>query len=105
MKHVTIDDIKRRMKSLKRMNENSSASNISAFSRGAYTTIKNGKVDDIKKVLESAVNNSQEFPATLYVDLFDSVLENGKIQDVRYAGNLLESAPVKVRDGKDGKLL
>lgn len=100
MKHVTIDDIKRRMKSLKRMNENSSASNISAFSRGAYTTIKNGKVDDIKKVLESAVNNSQEFPATLYVDLFDSVLENGKIQDVRYAGNLLESAPVKVRDGK-----
>lgn len=100
MRHVTINDIKQRMKSLKRMNENSNVTSIESFSKGAYNAISKRNVNDIKRILESAVNNSQEYPARLYVDLFEAVTENGKMQDIKYAGNLLEDAPLKVRDGK-----
>lgn len=100
MRHVTINDIKQRMKSLKRMNENSNVASIESFSKGAYNAISKRNVNDIKRILESAVNNSQEYPARLYVDLFEAVTESGKMQDIKYAGNLLEDAPLKVRDGK-----
>lgn len=100
MRHVTINDIKQRMKSLKRMNENSNVASIESFSKGAYNAISKKNVNDIKRILESAVNNSQEYPARLYVDLFEAVTESGKMQDIKYAGNLLEDAPLKVRDGK-----
>lgn len=100
MRHVTINDIKQRMKSLKRMNENSNVASIESFSKGAYNAISKRNVNDIKRILESAVNNSQEYPARLYVDLFEAITESGKMQDIKYAGNLLEGAPLKVRDGK-----
>lgn len=100
MRNVTINDIKQRMKSLKRMNENSNINSIESFSKGAYNAINKKNVNDIKRILESAVNNSQEYSSRLYVDLFEAVTENGNMQDIRYAGNLLEDAPVKVRDSK-----
>lgn len=100
MRNVTITDIHNRLNSLAAIS-NSDIKTANIFVESANGLVHNGRVSDIKRLIESAASSNHEIPFFTYMELFDSIVDKGTVSEVNSIGSVItEKAVTKTRDAK-----
>ena len=100
MRNVTIVDIHNRLNSLAAIS-NSNVKTANIFVESANGLAHNGRVADIKRLIENAASSNHEIPFFTYMELFDSIVDKGTVSEVNSIGSVItEKAVTKTRDAK-----
>lgn len=95
---ANITDIRKRIQGLQKFSEN----NNNAFIKGARDIAQNGRVSDIKRMIETCATSKQDIPFSVCIELFDSLIHKGTESDINKMGNIiLEDMVQKPRDAKE----
>lgn len=102
MKQVTISDIHQRLQGLQSVSSASAGRTFYIESSNLKTT----RTQDIKRIIENAVNSNQDVPFYTYLELFDTLASRNSPSDIEKMGTYIaENAVPKIRDAKQTQIL
>lgn len=100
MRNVTIVDIHNRLNGLSAIS-NSDLKTANIFVESAHGVASNGRVADVKRLIENAASSNHEIPFFTYMELFDSIIDKGNVSEINSIGSVItEKAVTKTRDAK-----
>ena len=92
MRIATMRDVQKRLNGLKSISE---SKDPSAFINGAYKSIENGRIADIKRMIETAATSDYNIPFSAYIELFDAVIKNGNSSDIKKMSSIIAETTYK----------
>lgn len=104
MRQISMSDIRKRLDGLQKTIkfENTDLAKLDHFINGAHNSIKTGKVSNVMQFFESARKSNINIPVSIYMELFDFIVDNGTVSQINKIGRLLEDNLVaRPRDAKE----
>lgn len=108
MRQINMSDMRKRLDGLQKTinSENMDLSKIDHLVNGAHTVARNGRPADIMRFLENAKRSNINLPFSIYMEIFDSIIEHGNVSQINKVGMMLEDNFVaRPRDAKEMQVI